>query len=425
MNIQNVKKIILKKSSSCLLGDVTPCKLISNESKLYNLLVPDQRKIEFIKNREKDRKQKLFQKVINYDSYDIIMDIQKYQRINQSDDNKLKNNKIATYKNNKFRQFDIKKMKQFLLKQDEIEKHNKNKPNKYIEKYKNSLIGHIQDKTKERIQKYKEYTARRRMVELNPNYDYLKKRIVSAIIRKESTPVKLRKIKINKSFSNISNITDIASISNNFSNNSSILNNSKNTPNNKDLSFINYLNGGYTERPIINNHNNNLSAVDIDKIFQRKIEKIINSKEEENEKENNNEENNLKLNNTESTLINIKENPLNSSSKLTPVNINSNQNMERKVVTERKINKSNSVIFNRNYEEKMMRRNINETGITPSFGIYKPNYNYIKEYIPSISFAQQSLNKNNINYKKNELRKIMVKYCVNKEYELFKNLNKI
>ena len=40
------------------------------------------------------------------------MDIQKYQRINQSDDNKLKNNKIATYKNNKFRQFDIKKMKQ-------------------------------------------------------------------------------------------------------------------------------------------------------------------------------------------------------------------------------------------------------------------------------------------------------------------------
>ena len=47
----------------------------------------------------------------------------------------------------------------------------------------------------------------------------------------------------------------------------------------------------------INNFNNNQNAVDIDKIFQRKLEKIKNSKETEYEKEKNNEKSYIKLNN--------------------------------------------------------------------------------------------------------------------------------
>ena len=363
---------------------------------------------------------------MNYDSYDILMDIHKYQRINKSMEHKLKNSKKANYKNDKFRQFDIKKIKQFLLKQDEIEKYKKNKPSRYLEKYKNSLIGHIQDKTKERIQKYKDYTAKRSMVQLNPNYDYLKKRILSTIIKKEPTSIKLRKIKFDKTASNISNKSDITSISNNFSNNSSFLfNDSKNTSYINDISFINYLNGESTERSMINNFNNNMSAIDIDKVFQKKIEKIINNNEEGDEKENNKGESYLRLNKTGSVLLNIKENLLNAGSKLTPVHINDNKNTERKFLTQRKFNKNNSYILNKSYGEKMVRKNINEIGIPPVSREYNPNYDYIKENIPSINFSQKILSKNNINYKKNLLRKIMVKYNVNKEYELFQNLNKI
>ena len=61
----------------------------------------------------------------------------------------------------------------------------------------------------------------------------------------------------------------------------------------------------------------------------------------------------------------------------------------------------------------------------PSIGYYNPNYDFIKESIPKISFLYHNIekDKDRIEYKKHLLRKIISKYDVNKEYEIIKKLN--
>ena len=62
----------------------------------------------------------------------------------------------------------------------------------------------------------------------------------------------------------------------------------------------------------------------------------------------------------------------------------------------------------------------------PSIGYYNPNYDFIKESIPKISFLYHNINEqnDNLSYKKNLLRKIIIKYNTVTEYQVIKDLNK-
>ena len=76
-----------------------------------------------------------------------------------------------------------------------------------------------------------------------------------------------------------------------------------------------------------------------------------------------------------------------------------------------------------NFDKMMSRKDndlINNYSLkTPSFNRYSPNYDFVKNSPAKISFSYHNLSNNDINKKKNLLRKIMASYNVDTEFHIF------
>ena len=319
--------------------------------------------------------------------------------------------------------FNIKKIEEYLLKEEQ-EKIQKEIDRQ--EKLKNTVAKKLHKMTELNIErnKMKHQYLSPSIGTYNPNYD--------AIYKKPKATIFFEKIKdnsnnLNNSIKNKSGVNIMKNLS------------LKNINNNKQFSTISTRNPDYpilTERKknlsifsyntkekfdnSFNIKNKNFNTISNSPIFSKrlKFKKNIFINEFENNKSSISIKNTSDINN--SSIKKIWNNNIDIFSKTRPYNIDS-------YLDNKKIKKFNN-LTSRNNEKLNKEKHLSLKTIfikptMPCIGYYNPNYDSIKANIPKISFLEHNIKKDDKNYKKYLLRKIITNYYVEPDYQIIKSLN--
>ena len=324
--------------------------------------------------------------------------------------------------------FDINKVKEYLLKEEQ-EKIQKEIDKQ--EKLNNTVAKKLHKMTELNIEqlKNKHQYLSPSIGTYNPNYDAIYKKPKATIFfeKRKDNSNNLNNLVRNKSGFNMMKNLSLTNINNSkqFSTISSrnidhpILTERK--TNIKNYSIFSYNIKEKNENPLSKDQNKNYNTIsNIPFSFKKyKVKKNIFIKEFENK--NNNSTNSIK-NNSDSSYSFVKQNSNNNLdifSKTRPKNIDSylgHKNAQRNNLASRnneKLNKDKNLTLKTLYIKPEL----------PCIGYYNPKYDIIKANIPKISFLYHNIKKDDKNYKKYLLRKIMTNYNVEPDYQIIKSLN--
>ena len=334
--------------------------------------------------------------------------------------------------------FSIKKVKDFLRNE---EKQERKKEIIKKEKFNNTIIKKIQKMTELNIQHYKNkhiYLSPD-IGTYNPNYDSIYKKTKTAIITENNTDKKENNIKKNNRESNIIKSLSYYNINNNNSEHfltiqtksrkkNLILTDRKEKNENKKIFSYNYK--FKSKYPLINNNNDfiKFNTLTTNHNSSSSLKKNIKKK---NKRDILNKNNNSISFNKDKNKVNFYHNT-NSPKKLLEIN-NSDIFNKTKTYNDSYLKINNKIKNNRNNniinanKKHLSHKTIFIKPTIPSIGYYEPKYDFIKSSLPKISFLyhnNNNYNKNNFAYKKNLLRKTILKYNMFTDYQVITDLNK-
>lgn len=412
MNKKNENKDEEQKTLRSVIHELKKCDAYSRASKFYD---------KTIKTK----------KITNIMKAMGLIKINEFSEVQLLNKEKKKKNHIP---------FSIKKVKDYLLKKEQEERQ---KEIIKKEKFNNTIAKKLHKMTELSIQEHnRKYSYLPPDIgTYNPKYDSIYKKTKATIISGINKDSKENIIK-NKSDLNIAKTLSFNNLNNNSKLYSTIEAKNRNcfvltekNEDNKNKRIFPYNNKFENKYPLINKNKNFIkfntlatkptSTFTMKNIFKSKIKKnILINNAFENDKNNNS----ISFNKDKSK---ISSNQYNSSKKLfeksdifCKTKAYNNSYFKNKKKTKMKTIKSRNDNLTNSKKNLSLKTILLKPSI-PSIGYYNPKYDYIKSSLPKISFLYHNNNnqKDNFSFKKNLLRKIIIKYNINTDYEVITDLN--